>query len=204
MEHAEVENSHAVERYILNEMGEDERDRFEEHYFDCRVCAAEVTIGTRLLDSGRVIAHEMGAVVPMERRSRLMTWLPLASAAILTILVATLLVPRRSEPSLDVVQPHMLEAGQSRAGETIPELRSGEPAILGVDVPPDPPFPRYEILLRDSHRNVRLRREVTAEQTRETIYLLVRSLPAGDYVLAIEGVYDGNRTEIDTKRLRVR
>ena len=74
------------ERYILNEMSEGERDRFEEHYFDCRICAADVTDGARFFDSGRVMAGENGkaratrAHLPFTR-----SYYPLAAAALYEI-----------------------------------------------------------------------------------------------------------------------
>jgi len=48
-------------------------------------------------------------------------------------------------------------------------------------------------------------RPVTAEQAKESLTLLLGSLPAGSYVLAIEGVREeGNRTEIAKHEITVR
>ena len=48
MTHAVAVATHAVERYLLDEMTELERHRFEEHYFDCQDCAADLRAGTLL------------------------------------------------------------------------------------------------------------------------------------------------------------
>ncbi len=41
--------SMATERYLLDEMNDAEREAFEEHYFDCAVCAANVLDGASLI-----------------------------------------------------------------------------------------------------------------------------------------------------------
>jgi len=42
VDHAEAKSSHAAERYILKELPADDADRFEEHFFTCPECAADV------------------------------------------------------------------------------------------------------------------------------------------------------------------
>jgi hypothetical protein len=45
MAHEEAENTMAVESYLLNELTEEQRMRFEEHYFECAACADAVEAG---------------------------------------------------------------------------------------------------------------------------------------------------------------
>lgn len=45
MTHADAVNSLAVERYLLGEMSEAERDLFEAHFFECQECAEDVKAG---------------------------------------------------------------------------------------------------------------------------------------------------------------
>ncbi len=42
MEHLEAVNTLAIERYLLEEMPQEERDAFEEHFFSCAECADDV------------------------------------------------------------------------------------------------------------------------------------------------------------------
>lgn len=42
MDHEVATTTHAIERYLLGEMPATERDAFEEHYFSCAECAAEI------------------------------------------------------------------------------------------------------------------------------------------------------------------
>src|SRR5690606_37838396 len=62
MTHAVAVSTHAVERYLLEEMTELERHRFEEHYFDCQDCAADLRAGTLMREG--VAAGMLGAGEP--------------------------------------------------------------------------------------------------------------------------------------------
>jgi hypothetical protein len=46
MTHQDAIQTMASERYLLGEMTERERDRFEEHYFDCFECADEIRLAS--------------------------------------------------------------------------------------------------------------------------------------------------------------
>ena len=55
MEHAEATDRMAAARYLLDEMTEEERFAFEEHYFGCPACAEEVRDGSAMIDSLRAM-----------------------------------------------------------------------------------------------------------------------------------------------------
>ena len=42
MNHAEAVETQVVERYLLGELNDSETEEFEQHYFACADCAAEV------------------------------------------------------------------------------------------------------------------------------------------------------------------
>ena len=42
MNHEEAMKAQTTERYLLGDLPENERDAFEEHYFECAICADEV------------------------------------------------------------------------------------------------------------------------------------------------------------------
>jgi len=202
MDHIEVQQNQAVERYILFEMKPEESNAFEEHFFDCRLCADDVRESARLVATGRKVARETAVVVPFRRSWT--AWLPAAAAAVLVIIAAGLYVPRRSSPSLQKTQLQSISAGISRGVNEPPaELRM--PATLSIEIEPDPQYTRYEIAIRDSAGHVETTYAASAEEAKDPINLLLRSLPAGSYVLAIDGVRaDGNRTGIATHQLTVR
>ena len=53
MGHEEAERTNAVERYLLNELTEQQRTRFEEHYFECATCANGILAGQALIEGLR-------------------------------------------------------------------------------------------------------------------------------------------------------
>jgi hypothetical protein len=201
MEHTEAQQSQAVERYFLNEMTGGERDSFEDHYFDCRLCAEEMADGAKLVAAGRRVALNAPNVVPMPRRWT--AWVSSAAAAVIAFIVGVGL-PVSSSPSLVVASEIPMEMGVSRGpGEAATVIDSKNPILL-VTITDPRPFPSYEILIRDSGRKVVASTPVTADQAKDTIPLLPRSLPAGSYVMSIDGVRDGNHTKIDEREFTVR
>ena len=53
MDHQEIINAKLLDRYLLGEMTEPERDVFEEHYFSCGVCAEELVTAVKFVDNAR-------------------------------------------------------------------------------------------------------------------------------------------------------
>lgn len=53
MSHDEAERTNAVEGYLLRELSETDRLRFEEHYFECSICAEAVYVGQQMIDGIR-------------------------------------------------------------------------------------------------------------------------------------------------------
>ena len=97
MNHVEAVKTLAIERYLLEEMTQEERDAFEEHYFSCAECgedarhAATMREGVRsgLADEGSSVgAGERARVLPLPLRPAASGWrssvvLPWAAAALL-------------------------------------------------------------------------------------------------------------------------
>lgn len=184
----------AAERYLLGEMNKDERARFEEHVFECDACAADVGDGIALLDNGRVYAEAERRFRP---RGRVMTWMPTAVAAALAVVVGVqIFAPKKvvNQPVIQVVEFHQLDQSRGAGDKAIPANR---PAVVDVLIPPEPSYPSYRCDLRDAAGHSRQAVSVTAAQAKENLFLLLSALPAGSYVVVVEGVReDGNRTEI--------
>lgn len=93
MDHQQALATHAVERYLLNELDGVDRDAFEDHYFTCPACAEDVKAGAQMRDGVRaglldtVAATRPAKVVPIESRRRSMTatFIPWAVAASLAL-----------------------------------------------------------------------------------------------------------------------
>jgi hypothetical protein len=55
MDHNAVASQKMAERYLLNELEPELRDEFEEHYFECRECAADVHAGALFVDESKIV-----------------------------------------------------------------------------------------------------------------------------------------------------
>jgi hypothetical protein len=93
MDHQQAIATQAAERYLLNELGDADRDAFEDHYFACAACAEDVKTGAQMQDGARaglidtVATTQSAKVVPIESRRRSMTaaFVPWAVAASLAL-----------------------------------------------------------------------------------------------------------------------
>ncbi len=57
MDHNSVVSQKMAERYLLNELAPELRDEFEEHYFECPECAADVHAGALFVDESKIILN---------------------------------------------------------------------------------------------------------------------------------------------------
>jgi hypothetical protein len=210
MNHEEAITNQVAASYLLGDLSAAERDAFEEHYFDCRVCAEDVRAGAAMFAAGR----EVAANAPEVRRFRPLKWAASgAAAAALTIVVGyqSVIIPRvqslAAPPVMEVLNPMPLVAAGATRGEASDEevisFKRNETYVLYRDIPDEPRFPSYEIELRKAAGKVLTRSQISPELTSkllikgDPIPIQVRALPAGRYVLAIRGVReDGNRPEL--------
>jgi hypothetical protein len=149
MTHTEAAETLAVERYLLDEMSEAERDTFEAHYFSCAECAADLQAGAQIKDGVRAGLLKRGTVRPFEpiaskqapavpaRRWASSTMLPWAAAATLAFVAgyqSLILMPGRGR----TVEPQALSPvtlrPASRGAEPIVALpAAGGAAVLAID-----------------------------------------------------------------------
>src|SRR5215467_11886025 len=72
MDHDQAIESRAAERYLLGELSSESREVFEEHYFSCPACAADVCAAAEFAGAAREALS--GLPVAVEHRP----WLPFA------------------------------------------------------------------------------------------------------------------------------
>ena len=210
MEHTDAILNNAVERYLLGEMTEAEQEIFEEHYFDCRVCAGDVTEGTRMMMAGRLVAAEEvqpSNVVPMPVRR--FQWVPAAAAAslifgLLGSGVGYRVALQQHEPRTELVRVVDINTGVPRAGlmSVVDTVRPGDE--LRFDVQPHDEAERYAAVVTCGGK-VQSSTGISRALAEETILLRLGELPAGRCDLVIEGVRKGgNRFEITRSPFEVR
>lgn len=84
MDHEQAEQTHAAERYALREMGAEEAEQFELHFFRCALCADQLQSLRALAVNARVAAAvDSGKIVPLPSRkpTARSRWWPVATAA---------------------------------------------------------------------------------------------------------------------------
>lgn len=214
MNHSEAIETNAAESYLLGELIDPQRDAFEEHYFDCRVCAETVRTGATLLASG----HEVVKTESSFRRFRPMSWLPASVASSVAAAGAVIAIYQGAIiPKIQALAP-VAQMEAFRSGVAIPSgatraetsdaihFEGNVPMDLAIDIPSEPSFSKYRVELRDSAGKIVGAIDANAIDVRrdDAIHFLLRPLPAGRYVLATLGVRkDGNRSEVASASLVV-
>jgi anti-sigma factor RsiW len=149
MEHVEAVDTLAIERYLLEEMTQEERESFEEHFFSCPECAedaraaVQMTEGVRsglARDTAGATAADHGVVVPFRPapvRWRTSVALPWAAAALLAVglVYQTAAGPMsaRHDPDSFALTPATLRPA-SRGQEAVLSPGPGGIVTLAVDL----------------------------------------------------------------------
>ena len=202
----------AVEKYLLGELTTPQRDEFEEHFFDCRECAADLRMTANFLDIARK-ELKRGHFGRAASKTLKWSWLELfARPAVLTPALTLLLaviayqngvvLPRINGQIALLRQPGVvttvsLIGGNSRGG-ALPSVSgaAGQPVLLSLDIPATRPYLSYACILLDESGAVVWRVPVSAAQAQDTVSINVPpgALSAGDYTLVVQGLQAQDRT----------
>ncbi len=157
MEHKQVRDNHIVERYILGEMSEAERDSFEEHFFECRECAREVHM-TDVFRANVRAYHENRArlAAPPVRRNFFREAFAVAAVALLAVVSLSsyqnlVTIPRLSKIAEIAENPQPLQPlalrEATRGDKPILNLGPNEerPANLSIHIVLPSQYQRYRV-----------------------------------------------------------
>jgi len=214
MEHSYASEHHLVEQYLLDELSPAARDEFEEHFFDCRECAAELKVTSEFLQLARselqrqeFAAAQASAQTSVGSRAwsalqDLLQWRPVVAFAVLaTCLVVvvyqnSVTLPRlRSEVArLDTpaVLPTISLVGGNSRGGSLPsaKLNGATSIVLQVDIPTQDGISAYTCSLYSPQHRLVWSFQVTAEAAKDTVFLhapLGGNPESGTYTLAVRG-----------------
>jgi hypothetical protein len=204
MEHSKAIDSMAAERYILGELNMDERDAFEEHFFDCPECAMSVRDGAKIEATIRLgVPH--GAALP---RSRMNWW-----AAACVVLAGGLAYQPVVQQIAENRKPHIQTThvllpqpinGDVRGAEAKEvDASTGEPVRIDFPFISTIPGP-YRGQIRDSRgRQVGDTFDVPPPSPDSDLTLFVTEgvLTSGTYTLVIRGT---GEQEVSTYPFKVR
>ena len=209
MDHLEAKRLHAAEKYVLGELSADQRDAYEEHYFDCAECADDVKATLTFVSAGRQVFLEEPvtvAVAPKELapRSRWTSWFRpmIAIPAMGVLLLAVGYYSRTSKPQIGVItapgqtilsSPSFgLRGGDRLENEkTVVQVHGNNSVQLHFDFVPSQTqnFSSYTGELQDSASRVLLQFSIPPDRVNKEVNLIVPSglLHPGDYTLTVFG-----------------
>lgn len=206
MDHAGAVNQYAVEKYLLGELGPEEREAFEEHYFGCEECAADLRAASVFIAQGRKELARPTLVAVAEPKRKLFDFstflrpafaVPVMAAMLLFIgFQNTVTVPHLKQQAAIASTPQVLPSitlvdGQSRGAEirTV-TAKAHEPFLLAVDIPADSRFSGYLCsLISPSGKKVwQLRIEPSQAADTVPIQVPADTTEPGENTLFVQGV----------------
>lgn len=205
MEHQDALREMYVEKYLLGELAGPQREQFEEHLFDCELCAADLKAGVKFLNAAQSeLAQQARQTVtaapatPQRRRLLSPAWLAPALAASLVAIAyqSLVLVPHMHQQLAQAEAPGilsdvMLTGGSSRGAGTIPHVSAPVHGsfLLSVDIPTQPVYRSYLCSLYAPGGRLAWRGTIASSSAQDTVQIHVPAdvTTAGTNTLAIEG-----------------
>ena len=203
MNHSEVLENKAVERYLLDEMEEEEAESFELHFFECPACAEELALGAAFRENLRAIdAPQADPAPPPVRETptaerRVLAWwrrpwfaLPAFATAALAFAVVYQAGEIASLRQPQTMVAYMLKSGRPRGPEGTRIAAGRKNTEIRVDVP-DLAAPKYRCELYDASGRQYFSMEVEAPAAGDPLSIgIPKGLPEGSYTLKVNGVGD--------------
>lgn len=220
MDHNMVVDKNLVEKYFLGELSADEREAFEDHFFDCSECAADVKTTAVLIDNVREVlftATEVKKAPSREPRTAgfLSWWKPAYSFAAVAVLLVTVgyqnlvTIPNLRQSSATEPQTltsySFVTAGSRGEGGVQISVPTQSPFGIYFDIPGDPSYSSYSAEVVTQAGQTKLSVPVSAEQTKDTVQLLVPGglLSDGQYDLVIRGYKTGSAANAGQEIIRL-
>lgn len=146
MEHDMAVETRASERYLLNEMSEEERLAFEAHYFECEACAEDVRTNESFVRGVKAVGGEFPLQEAEPEKSSLKKWFkwffpgslaPVMAAAAMTVAIyqSFVVIPAlRANLAPQSIEPVVLHAAARGQQSSINVESDGGVSILALDV----------------------------------------------------------------------
>lgn len=210
MSHDEAINDGATERYVLEEMTDEERDAFEEHYFECAVCAEDVRAAIAVREGLAAVQHHepVPAVVPFEpRRWKLPATLATAASAAFALLGWThylQVVPLRAQLAqarqAAIPASHNFQPLRGENNFVFPDRSKA--ILLDVYIDTSDEAPGYVISVVNE-QGVSRKIQVSPDQAKEGFVPVVfpaGTIEPGNYTIRV----DGKQPAMETFRFQVK
>lgn len=204
MDHQDVVRRGAIEKYLLDEIPQPERDEFEKHFFDCRECAEEVRTTAAFLAGAKTELRRSHFAQPARAAAKT-PWfdtlrrpaIVLPAFALLLLIIAyqnIVILPRLADGRVELKNPQILtplslNAGSNRGAMPTTATPKGQPLLLAVDIPTAQRFSSYTCVLVAPSGAVVWRLPVSAAQAKDAVAISVPSglLGPGTFRLLVQG-----------------
>ena len=227
MDHNEAIRLQAAEKYVLGELSPAVRDAYEEHYFDCALCAVDVKAAAAFVDAGRDILRAERQYAPAAPRAASgaktsggwFLWLRPAFAvpvfAVLLLIVGyqnLVTIPQaKKDLALSggelVTSSFSLQMANVRGGNEVNiQIHPNEPFALKFDFTPSKTFDNYLCELQDSSGHSLVRQMVPGSSTNKEAQLAIRGglVKPGSYDLVFTGAPSASGPGSGEEVLRLR
>jgi hypothetical protein len=217
MDHTDAVRLGACEKYLLGDLAPSLRAEFEEHYFSCPVCAADLNAGVQFAAASRQIFAESPAPARGEtagsKPSPWLAWLRPAFAlpafAVLLLFIGyqnTMVIPRwknlaASASSPRLMHPPNLHVGISRGAESVVRAPAGQAADVFLDIPGESSYQSFMFRVEDSSGVTRSELAIPSDEAGKTAVVhLPSNLAAGEYTIVLEGLPGGGAKPVEVTR----
>lgn len=200
MDHIEAIQGQFVEQYLLGELSPAQRDLFEEHFFDCPICAEDVHSGAMFVDNARSLlrSEEATAIAPGAFAK---FGLPFQAAAWAAVCMLGLVcyeniytIPALKLGSASIRAPEVLPTvsllGMGSRAELQPVAApAGNVFAVEFEIPGGPNFASYTCEIRDANNALKFSLPISAAQAKDAVRLAIprSALSAGKYRIVVLG-----------------
>jgi len=209
MDHTESIRLMAAEKYLLGELTPEQREQFEEHFFECQECALDIRAGAALVEHSKVVLAEPVAVSPVRTpvAAKPGRWAWLRPAFVVPVLAVLLAVVGYQNlvtyPQLKQLasSPQILpwaSINVSTRGTSTTQISTHprEGFHLLVNIPPDSHYASYTFDLSSPSGRLEWSRTTPAASSDEarSIYVPGANQEQGIYTLAVRGNTAANQS----------
>jgi hypothetical protein len=225
MDHEVVVREKLTERYLLEELDQQLRDEFEDHFFDCPECAFDVRAGSAFVQHGKAVLKERAAedeeevqvyAAPVVRpvNQGWFSWLRPAFAvpvmALLLVVMGYQNLVTLPQLGKELHQPQLLPAATLNlltygANSAPLVIHAGQGFLLNVIVPPGHHYSAYRVDLYNPAG--KMEASIPVKDSPEDTWSI--SFPeadrqSGTYKLAVHGLTDsGGDVEVGASSFEV-
>jgi hypothetical protein len=220
MDHEEAVQTGAVERYVLGEMKPEEKELFEEHYFECENCALDVRAVTVFAANARALGREEAGKQTEAPNRGWRAWFQPAWAPAFAMLLlgvvgyqALVSIPRLNREVASAAAPRQVQVatltGQARGAPAPVEHSGSEPLLLVFDLPPGVAYEKYTVEILNASGSRVAEVPVTAPAAGASLHILVpdQKLESGKYTVVVHGQGnsgDSAKVEVDRYSFELR